>query len=324
MKHDNDMTLSGPHEKDLHRTQVSHVYSKRPLLVWRRDWRLFISNPVGLLGLGLIVIFALMGLTHSILLSTVWDRTTYHPMVGFDYDNTPHPNQPSWKHPLGTDSMGRDVLSQLLYSSRTSFGVGLTAGIVATALAAAVGVLSVYYGGKVDILLMVVADSFVLMPPQVVLLVVGLLIDMDWLWVGLVYGVFAGLGTLALIAKSHALSIRVKPYIQAARVAGGGDWHIIRTHFLPNMLSLIIMNMMFTVTGSVLIEALLSFFGRTRIRMSWGTMIWFTQSIFRLSPFGEQWHVILPPAFAIMLFCGAFYMVGRALDSVVNPRLAHR
>lgn len=324
MNHGNDKSLSSNHGNDLQGKQVPHIYSKRSLFGWRRDWHLFVRNPIGLLGLIIIAIFALMGLAHSILLSTVWDRTTYHPMVGFDYENTPHPNQPSWKHPLGTDSMGRDVLSQLLYSSRTSFGVGLTAGVVATTLAAIIGVLSVYYGGKVNTVLMVVIDTFVLMPPQVVLLVVGLLIDMDWLSMGLIYGVFAGLGTLALVAKSHALSIKIKPYIQAARVAGGGDWHIIRVHFLPNMFPIIIVNMMFTVTGSVLIEALLSFFGRSRIRMSWGTMIWFTQSIFRLSPFGEQWHVIFPPAFAIMIFCGAFYMIGRALDNVVNPRLGPR
>ncbi len=87
------------------------------------------------------------------------------------------------------------------------------------------------------------------------------------------------------------------------------------------MLSFMLVNMMLAVTQSVMIEALLSFYGRTQLRISWGTMIWFTQVTFHLSPYGEQWHAVLPPALAIMLFCGAFYMVGRALDEVVNPRL---
>lgn len=90
------------------------------------------------------------------------------------------------------------------------------------------------------------------------------------------------------------------------------------------MIPLMLLNVMFTVTGSVLTEALLSFFGRARIRLSWGTMIWFGQVTFRLSRAGEQWHAILPPALAIMLFCGAFYMVGRALDEALNPRLRIR
>jgi peptide/nickel transport system permease protein len=144
---------------------------------------------------------------------------------------------------------------------------------------------------------------------------------MGWLEVGLVFGLFAGLGSLAIIAKSHAQSVKVKSYIDAARVAGGSSWHIMRFHYLPHMISLMLVNMMFTVTQSVLIEALLSFFGRTQIRMSWGTMIWFTQVTFRLSAFGEQWHAVLAPAMAITLFCGSFYILGRALDEVINPKL---
>jgi peptide/nickel transport system permease protein len=97
-----------------------------------------------------------------------------------------------------------------------------------------------------------------------------------------------------------------------------------RSHFLPNMIPMMLLNMMFTVAGSVLAEALLSFFGRTHIRLSWGTMIWFIRETFHLSPTGEQWHAIIAPGLAIMLFCGAFYMVGRALDEVLNPRLRKR
>ncbi len=284
----------------------------------------FSNNPLGLMGFLVIALFALMAASHPVLMVTVWDRKTYHPMVGFDYDTAPHPNGPSVRHLLGTDSMGRDVLSQLLYSTRNSFGIGLTAGVVATAIAIVIGLLSAFYAGLLDAVLMVITDAFTLLPPPVVLLVVGLLFDLNWLAVGLIFGLFAGLGTLAITFKSQALSIRVKPYVEAARISGGGDLHILRVHFLPGMLSVMLVNMMFVVSQSVLIEALLSFFGRTQIRMSWGTMIWITQTTFRLSPFGEQWHVVLAPALAIMLFCGSFYMIGRALDNVINPRLNER
>jgi peptide/nickel transport system permease protein len=139
--------------------------------------------------------------------------------------------------------------------------------------------------------------------------------------VGIIFGTFSGLGAQALIAKAYAQSIKIKPYIDAARLSGGSGWYIIRVHYLPNMASLMLVNMMFTVTQSVLMEAVLSFYGRTTLRMSWGTMIWFTQVNFRLSPYGNQWHALLPPVLSIMLFCSAFYMVGRAMDDVINPRL---
>lgn len=297
---------------------------RRGLAQWREAWQLFAQNRLGLIGLGLIGLFALMAVSHPVLMATIWDRKTYHPWVGFDYEAIPHPTRPSVRHLLGTDSLGRDVFSQLVYAAGPSFGLGLLAGVLAVTIATTVGVTAAYYGGVVDALLMGLTDAFILMPPQVGLLVVGLLLDLHWPQLALIYGLFAGLGGPAVILRAHALSIRVKPYVEAARVAGGTNGHVIRVHLLPNMIPLMLLNLMFTVTGSVLTEALLSFFGRTRIRLSWGTMIWFGQATFRLSQAGEQWHAILPPALAIMLFCGAFYSVGRALDEALNPRLRRR
>jgi peptide/nickel transport system permease protein len=291
---------------------------------WDNFWLPVRHNPFAWLGFGIISLFVLMAISHPVLMATLWDQPTYHPLVGFDYETVPHPNLPSLKHILGTDALGRDIFSQLLFATRTSLALGLVAGILATALSTLVGIISAHFGGKTSTLLMGMSDAFLLMPPPIVLLVIGLLIDMGWLTVGLIFGLFAGLGALAITANSFALSVRVKPYVDAARAVGGSDWYILRVHYLPNMLPLMVVNLMFTITQSVMIEALLSYFGRTQLRMSWGTMIWFTQSMFRLSPTGSQWHAIIPPAIAIMLFCGSFYLVGRAMDEVAEPRLRKR
>ncbi len=291
---------------------------------WRGLWGELHRSRLGFLGLALIGLFAIMALLHPLFMATIWDRATYNPLTGFDSTIVPHPTLPSFRHLLGTDAMGRDVFSQLLYAAQVSFGLGLVSGIVATVLSTTLGVLAAHFGGWLDALIMGVSDTFVLMPAPVILLVVGLLVDMGWLTLGLIFGLFTGIGAMAMIAKSYAQSIRVKPFIDAARVAGGNNWHILRVHYLPNMASVMLANLMFTVTQSVLVEALLSFFGRTHIRMSWGTMIWLTQSTFRLSPYGEQWHALLAPVIAIMLFCGAFYLVGRSVDEAVNPRLKKR
>jgi peptide/nickel transport system permease protein len=292
----------------------------RRLRNWRGELARFLKKPVGAVGIALIIFFALLGLVHPLLMSSVWDRPTYDPLLGFDAEVV-HPTMPSSKHLLGTDYMGRDVFSRLTLAARTSFGVGLVAAIAGTAIATIVGVVAAYYEGIVDTVLMTLSDTFLLLPPAVVLLTVGLIINMNWYQIGLVYGIFAGLGSLALLVKSHAQSIKSKQYIEAGRVAGDSGWRIIRVHILPNLTSVMAMNMMFIVTGSVLIEALLSYITDTADRFSWGTMIWQTQQNFRGAAEGLQWHVLIPPALAIMLFCGAFYMVGRTLDDVINPRL---
>ncbi|KPK92050.1 MAG: hypothetical protein AMJ88_11935 [Anaerolineae bacterium SM23_ 63] len=283
--------------------------------------RLILEKPIGVIGLVIIAFFALMGLIQPLLMSTVWDKATYDPFLGFDVAIESHPSLPSRTHLLGTDYKGRDVLSQLAFATRTSFVVGVVAALIGSIVATFVGVVSAYYEGAVDTVLMTLAGAFLLLPPPVVLLTVGLIIDMNGLQVGLLYGIFAGLGSLAIMVKSHALSIKSKQYIQAGRIAGGRNWRIIRVHILPNLLPLLAVNMMFIVTGSVMIEALMSYVADTLTRFSWGRMIWLIQDQFRGGIVGLQWHVIIPPALAIMLFCGAFYMVGHALDELVNPRL---
>lgn len=271
-------------------------------------------HPLGVAGCILIGLFGLMALAHPLLMATVWNRAVYHPLVGFDPDSVPHPAHPSWRHPLGTDPMGRDVLSQLLYGARTSFSVGLVAGWVAALLATAVGVVAAYLGRWADMFLMAVSDIFVLLPPPVVLLIVGLSLNLNWLSLAVLYGVLAGLGAPAIIIRSHALSVRVRPFVEAARVVGGGSIHIIWRHLLPFVLPFSFLFLTFTASGAVVSEAILSFFGRIQTRLSWGTMIWFTQVTFRWSATGEPWHALLPPVLAITLFCSAFYMVGRAVE----------
>jgi peptide/nickel transport system permease protein len=294
------------------------------LAAWRRTWGPFLAKPTARIGLAVIAAFGLLALLHPLLMGTLWDKTTYDPLVGFDFDMGPHPTWPSSRHLLGTDSKGRDVFSQLAFSARTSFGVGLVAAAVGTLVATGLGLLAGFFHGPLEAASTALADAFVLLPPQVVLLIVGLIYPMTWLHLGLLFGLFAGLGSLTLLVQAQTATLRSKPYVQAARLAGGNSWHLIRVHILPGLASLIAVNMLFIANGAIMIEALLSFLGRTEFRMSWGTMIWLTQTTFRESPFGEQWHVIIPPALAIMLFAGSFYLVGRALDEYVNPRLRQR
>jgi peptide/nickel transport system permease protein len=216
------------------------------------------------------------------------------------------------------------VLSQLIASTQTSFGVGLVAALVAVTVSTLLGAVAAYFGGAAEWALMGISDVFVLMPAPVVMLVFGLLLRLEWPLVGIGYGLLAGLGGQAIVVKSQTLLVKVRPFIDAARVAGGSNVHIIRKHILSSLVPLAIVHGVFTVVGAVLTESLLSFFGRTSYHLSWGMMIWLGQETFRWFSTRGEWHVIVPPAMAIMLYCGSFYLVGRALDEVFNPRLRKR
>jgi len=289
----------------------------------RTSWVLFAENPIGLVGLGMIVFFGLFALAHPILINTVWSPTIYHPVSGFDMEIAYHPSPPSARHLLGTDPLGRDVLSQLMYSTRFEFALGIISALVTITIATTVGAVAAYYGGILDALLMRLVNLVMMVPLLPILIVLGALMDIGMLELALVFGLLIGFGGTAIVVKSQALTIKVKPYIEAARIAGGGDFHIIFKHMMPNLMPIALLYMMFTVNYAIAVEAILSFFGLTTIEMSWGLMINTTQFFGYLLRF-DTWWLLFPASLAISILCAAFYLVGRALDEVVNPRLRQR
>ena len=290
----------------------------------RHGAAVFLESRIGVLALAIIVLFALMALAHPLLMGTVWDEETYDPVTGYAFDSTEQPAPPSWRHPLGTDPLGRDVLSQLLSSTGSEFVLGITAALVTVAIATTVGAVSAYYGGLVDAFFMRLADLIIALPSISLLIVLSALFDLSLFYLALVIGVLGGFGGTAIVLKSQALSIKVKPFIEAARMAGGGQFRIIFVHIVPNLLPLSLLYMMFTVTSAIFAEAVLSFLGLLDIRMSWGIMIHTANTGGYLLSGTRYWWLVLPAGASITLLCSAFYLAGRALDEVVNPRLGRR
>ncbi|MCD6401745.1 MAG: ABC transporter permease [Anaerolineales bacterium] len=289
----------------------------------KTNWAMFAENPIGLIGLGLIIFFGLFALAQPILIDTVWKPSVYDPVSGYDIEIAYHPSPPSARHLLGTDPLGRDILSQLMYSTRFEFALGLISAIVTVLIATTIGAVSAYYGGIIDTLLMRFVDLIIMVPFLPILIVLSALMAIGMIQLALVIGILSGFGGTAIVIKSQALTVKVKPYIEAARIAGGGDRHIIFKHMIPNLMPISLLYMMFVVTGAIFSEAVLSFFGLTEIDMSWGLMINTTQVFGYLLRF-DTWYLLIPASLAITLLCAAFYLVGRALDEVVNPRLRQR
>jgi peptide/nickel transport system permease protein len=234
------------------------------------------------------------------------------------------PARPGPGHLLGTDPLGRDIASQLAFSTRAAFLLGLIAAVVTVGVATFIGSVAAFYGGWLDNLLMRLADLVLLLPLIPILIVMSGLWEVNLPMLGVLIGILSGFGGTAIVLKSQALSIKVKPFIDAARVSGGSNSHLIFRHIIPNVLPLSFLFMMFTVTEAVSLEATLSFFGLLNIDMSWGIMLNTAQSEGYLRSGLEYWWLLVPSGLAVTLLAAGFFFVGRAMDEVVNPRLRTR
>jgi peptide/nickel transport system permease protein len=227
-------------------------------------------------------------------------------------------------HFLGTDANGRDIFSQLLFSTRAAFFLGVVAALTTVLIATTVGAIAAYFGGWIDSGLMRFADLILLMPLLPVLILLSAMFEITMVTLGVMIGILSGFGGVAIVLKSQALSIKVKSYIDAARVAGGSDWHVIFRHIVPNVLPLSFLYMMFGVTEAIAIEATLSFFGLLNVQMTWGIMINNAQTNGYLLSGTSYWWLLFPAGLAVSFLCFAFFMVGRGMDEVINPRLRAR
>jgi peptide/nickel transport system permease protein len=221
-----------------------------------------------------------------------------------------------------------------MYSTRAAFALGAIAALVTVFIATSIGSIAAFYGGWLDSVLMRFADLVLLVPLIPVLIVMsallpgiqifGIQLEMSLPLLGVLIGVLSGFGGTAIVLKSQALSVTVKPFVDAARVAGGSNAHIIFRHIIPNVLPLSFLYMMFTVTEAISLEATLSFLGLMNTPMSWGIMIYTTHSQGYLLSGTSYWWLLIPAGMAVTLVAAAFFLVGRAMDEVINPRLRRR
>ena len=296
----------------------------------RNSWKVFSANKLALFGLVLILLFAVMSLIHPLLMNTVWDKKTYDPLIGYDLKVFPHPSPPSLKngHLLGTDSLGRDLLSMLLSSTRPSFSVAITAALSAGIIGTIIGAVSAYFHGRlIDVIFSYLADMLLIVPAPLVMVVLGerFFEEMGVFGFGLIFGLLVGAGSVAIVMRSQALKIMVSPFIQASVVAGSSPLQIIIHHMLPHMLPLAAVQMTVTVVGATISYGFLAFVGIAEFDLNWGTMVYMAKIFFKsVNSTTIPWLQFVAPAAALSLFAGAFYMVSRGLHQVAEPRLRRR
>ena len=224
------------------------------------------------------------------------------------------PSRADW---FGTTELGQDVFREFLIGGRISLYVGISATIIAIVLGAGLGLISGYYGGWRDTVLMRFTDFFLVLPTLPLIIVLAALFGQSILVTSLVIGLTSWPQT-ARIIRSQVLSLRERPLVMRICSMGARDVRIMGKHILPNVAPLILANLVLVLSGSILAQAALAFLGLgDPVQVSWGTMLHNAFDSGAMSA-GAWWYVLTPGAGIVALVL-AFSLMGHALDRVLNP-----
>jgi peptide/nickel transport system permease protein len=288
--------------------------------------REFGRRPAGVVGVGVLVVFAVLAIAPGLFVGPLQNVTTA---------TAGHLEPPSWALPLGSDSLGRSVLNLTVWGTRISMVIGLLATIVTVAIGAGIGIISGYFGGRTDAVLMRITDLFLVLPTFVLALILApIILDIvgsdaelfgirvTLIVIVIVIGVTSWAST-ARVIRSQVLSLKERAFVDRARVVGADGPHIMRHHLLPNVINLIIANTVLTFAGAVLTETTLAFIGLgDPFQPSWGQVLNDAQTVG--APSLGAWWWVAGPAACIVMVVLAFTLVGNALDEVLNPKSGGR
>jgi ABC-type dipeptide/oligopeptide/nickel transport system permease subunit len=226
---------------------------------------------------------------------------------------------------FGTDTHGRDVWTELVYGSRISLLVGLTAAGIGIGLGLLIGMMAGFLGKVVDQALMRFTDMMLVIPGLPLLIVLVAVLGQRLINLIIIIGFLGWMG-FARIVRSQVLSLRERPYVEAAKASGAGSGRIMYKHIFPNIVSLTYVNLALAVPGAILTEAALAFLGLSDPSVSsWGNMFSDVQQSNALASFHPSpWWWVIPPGIAIALVSLSFVLVGYALDEIFNPKLRRR
>jgi peptide/nickel transport system permease protein len=223
----------------------------------------------------------------------------------------------SWAHPLGTDRLGRDMLTRIMYGARVSLAVGLLAVFLAGAVGAAVGLVAGYYGGRVDAALMRITDATLSFPVILLALILAVTVGPSFLNVVIAISVILW-ARYARVIRGEVLSLMERDFIAQARIAGAGAWRIITRHLAPNTLNTLVVLVTLQVGYVIIVEAALSFLGAgiPPPTPAWGSMIAEGRDFVT-----SAWWVSFLPGLAILLVVLAFNLLGDWLRDTLDPKL---
>jgi peptide/nickel transport system permease protein len=226
-------------------------------------------------------------------------------------------SKPSLKHPLGTDSLGRDSLSRLIYGARITLAVGIVAVMIGAIFGSILGLIAGFFGGWVNAVIMRVTDALMAVPPLLLALVLAALLGTGIRNVMLAVG-FSLMPVFSRLVCGQTLSVRENDYVLAVRTMGATSMRVMFLHVLPNCLAPLIVQITLTIGGAILMEASLSFLGLgiAPPAAAWGSMVYDGYRYLTTYPV-----LSFAPGLAVMIVVLAFNMVGDGLRDSFDPRL---
>lgn len=261
------------------------------------------------IGFGIIIVFVVLALGAPII-------APFSPYM-FPAPGRPYA-PPGGTFLLGTDNLGEDILSEIIYGGRVSITVGIIVAFLSTGLGTLVGILAGYYMKTIDEILMRATDMVLILPALPLMIILAAYLGPSIRTVILVLTITAW-PSVARVVRSQTLSLRERPFVDSARVAGASDLRIIMKILFPNLASIIAANAVLMVTAAVVGEAALDFIGLGDITVvSWGTMLYWAQSY---ALFNNAWWWVVAPGVCIVLVGLAFVLISVSIENVFNPRL---
>ena len=272
-----------------------------------RTFRAFLANRLAIAGMVMLLLLVLGSIFAPILVP-------YSP-TSTDFSALQQP--PSGKHWFGTDQLGRDILSRVLYGARVSLAAGLISVLLALLLGGLIGLLAGFYGGWIDDVLMRLTDAMLAFPFLVLAIALAAVLGPSLQNTMLAIGVVTT-PVFARLIRGQVLAERPRDYVQAAVALGGSDGRVITRHLLPNILGPLIVQVSLSTATAVLAEATLSFLGLgvQPPTPSWGSMLNDARGYLSQAP-----HMALFPGLAIFLAVLAFNLIGDGLRDALDPRM---
>ncbi|MGH7751652.1 MAG: oligopeptide ABC transporter permease, partial [Gemmatimonadales bacterium] len=289
---------------------VSAARPGRPVTFWALAARRFLRHRLAVSSLAVMAVIAALAVGAPLV-------APHSPTA---IDSVAFQAAPSRAHPLGSDSVGRDVLSRLIYAARVSLTVGVLAVAMYVVIGTGIGAAAAYYGGGIDLLLSRVMDVMLSFPPLIIILFAVSVFGRPSIWNVIIVLGLLGWPALARLVRGQFLALRDLEFVLAARATGASDTRVVIRHMLPNALAPVLVAATFGMANAILVEAALSFLGMgvQPPTPSWGNMLTDAQSLTVLERMPWLW---VPPGFMILISVLSINFIGDGLRDALDPSL---
>ena len=294
--------------------QLEALANTSPTSFWVIAWRRLRRDRLTMVALGTLVVIALL---------SIFAGPISRNLLGVESPDASSLLDtflpPSSEHFLGTDDLGRDQLTRLLYGGRISLTIGVLGTIFTVVLGVSIGMAAAYFGKWVDDAVIYIINTLGAIPSLYLLLIVGALWELTPTWLAVLFGLLGWPG-IARLVRSTVYSLREQEYVMASKALGSSDVAIMYRHILPNVIPIVIIATARRVGNLILSESALSFlsFGVKPPTSTWGTMLTKAQQ-YMLRPDGR--HLVIAPGVMITLTVLCLFVIGDGLRDAMDPRL---